>query len=161
MTELLKRISRDGSKLELEGRPVPARAVVSPVDFWDAVRSSGIRVELSDGAETFKTIFSFGQVVIISDPDCPQGDYTFLLPEREMLARIRELEDSVRTVLADSDRLVTAINAMPEWERGVKAAVESEQATLRAALREACDLAAHSPNWQRVAELKKLAEEER
>lgn len=60
-----------------------------------------------------------------------------------LVARVRELEDSVRTVLQESDRLTKAINEMPEWERAVKEAVKVEEGriqALEAGLREACEL---------------------
>lgn len=40
-------------------------------------------------------------------------------------AKCSEYEDDIRTLLENNERLTKAINEMPEWERGVKAAIEA------------------------------------
>lgn len=57
----------------------------------------------------------------------------------ELIAEVRRLVDGWRVLNEENQRLVKAINEMPEWERAVKVACSEELAQLRAGLLEACD----------------------
>lgn len=41
----------------------------------------------------------------------------------DLVDGVLEMQKSIKTLLENNDRLTKAINEMPEWERGVKAAI--------------------------------------
>jgi hypothetical protein len=86
----------------------------------------------------------------------------------ERVERLDERVNSIPALLDNINHLTKAINEMPEWERAVKAASSNELFQLRAALKEACDLAVSmasdswrdDPEFDRIAELRKLTSDD-
>lgn len=74
------------------------------------------------------------------------------------------MQESIKTLLENNERLVKAINEAPEFERAVKASSSVELVQLRAALVEACGIAHRwvdsKQDSDRIYELLKLTADE-
>jgi hypothetical protein len=88
-----------------------------------------------------------------------------VLAQHAELEVLHEQNAGIPALLANNDRLTTAINEMPEWSEAVNAASSAELIRLREALKEALDgwedlwtSDYNEPPPRRIAELRKLTE---